>query len=237
MPAKTIAGVAVHILTASGAICGLIALRHAAGHEWMQAFLWLGAAAIIDAVDGPIARKVRVELILPRFSGARLDLVVDYFNFCAVPAFIVLESGVAGTNFGLVAGAAILLSSLFHFADLESKTNDGFFVGFPALWNVVCLYFFVFDLGPAATFPVILALAAATFVPVKWVHPVRVQRWRGLNLAITLIWAAAALHEVIQDFPGSLLGQAIFILTALYFLAIGVFRTLLGRDWRQDIPE
>jgi phosphatidylcholine synthase len=237
MLARSIAGFAVHVLTASGAVCGLIALHHAALHDWMQTFLWLGAAAIIDAVDGPIARKVQVELILPRFSGARLDLVVDYLNYCVVPAFIVMESGRAGADFGLLAGAVILLSSLFHFADSESKTKDGFFNGFPTLWNVVCLYFFVFDLGHVVTLPVILALAALTFIPMKWVHPVRVHRWRGLTLAITLIWAAAALHEVIHDFPGTLPAQAIFVVTAVYFLAIGVSRTLLGRNFGEDTAE
>jgi len=237
MPAKIIAGFAVHILTASGAVCGLIALHHAAVHQWMQAFLWLGAAAIIDAIDGPIARRVQVELILLRFSGARLDLVVDYFNYCVVPAFIVMESGLAGAEFGLLAGAAILMSSLFHFADLKSKTKDGFFVGFPALWNVVCLYFFVFNFGPAIVLPVILALAAATFIPVKWVHPLRVRRLRGLTMVITLVWAAAALHEVVQDFPGTASAQAIFAMTAVYLLAIGVSRTLFGRNFGEDTPE
>lgn len=237
MPARTMIGFAVHILTASGAVCGLIALHHAVDHEWKQVFLWLGVAAIIDAVDGPLARKVQVEQSLPRFSGARLDLVVDYFNYCVLPAFIVWESGLAGESFGLFAGAVILLSSLFHFADSNSKTKDGFFVGFPALWNVVCLYFFVFDPGSALVLATILALAAATFIPIKWVHPVRVQRWRGLTMAITLVWAVAALHEVIKNFPGTQLMQVILAIAAAYFLAIGVSRTLFERNWRQDTPE
>lgn len=232
MPVRTMFGFAVHILTASGAVCGLVALHHTVNHEWKQVFLWLGLAAIIDAVDGPLARKVQVELFLPRFNGARLDLVVDYFNYCVVPAFIVWESGLAGEGVGLLAGAAILLSSLFHFADSNSKTKDGFFVGFPALWNVVCLYFFVFDLGSALVLPTILALAAATFIPIKWVHPVRVKRWRRLTMAITFVWATAALYEVIQGFPGTQPMQVIFAIAAAYFLAIGVSRTLFERNWR-----
>ena len=237
MPAKTIAGIAVHILTALGAVCGLLALHHAVDYEWKQVFLLLGVAAIIDAVDGPLARKVQVEQSLPRFSGARLDLAVDYFNYCVVPAFIVWESGLAREGFGLLAGAVILLSSLFHFADSNSKTKDGFFVGFPTLWNVVCLYFFVFDLGSALVLPIILSLAAATFIPMKWVHPVRVQRWRGLTMAIMLVWAVAALHEVIQDFPGTGVMQVIFVIAAAYFLALGVSATFFEHDWRQDRPE
>ena len=37
-----------------------------------------------------------------------------------------------------------MMSSLFHLADQDSKTKEGYFVGFPAIWNVVCLYLFAF---------------------------------------------------------------------------------------------
>lgn len=232
MPAKIIAGVAVHLLTASGAVFGLIALHHAAAHDWALSFLWLGGAALIDALDGPLARRAEVETTLPRFSGARLDMVVDYFNYCAVPAFIIMESGIAGDGLGRLAGAVILLSSLFHFSDLNAKTEDGFFTGFPAVWNVVCLYFFVFGSGPAVTMLVILGLTAATFVPVKWVHPVRVRRFRALTLSITLLWSAAAAYEVLYGFSGAFAVKAIFSFAAVYLLAIGLFRTFFWRGPR-----
>jgi len=225
LPARIIAGIAVHLLTASGAVFGLIALHHAAAHEWALSFLWLGGAALIDALDGPLARRAEVETTLPRFSGARLDMAVDYFNYCAVPAFIIMESGLAGEGLGGVAGAVILLSSLFHFSDLNSKTDDGFFVGFPALWNVVCLYLFVFGAGPAMTMLVILGLAAATFVPVKWVHPVRVRRFRALTMSITLVWSAAAAYEVLYGFTGAFAVKAIFFFAAVYLVSIGLVRT------------
>jgi phosphatidylcholine synthase len=178
-----------------------------------------------------------VDQLLPRFSGARLDLVVDYLNFCVVPAFIVVESGLAGEGYGLFSAAVILLSSLFHFSDVYSKTGDGFFVGFPTLWNVVCLYFFVFDMPPGITLPVILTLAAATFIPVKWVHPVRVNHFKGITMVILLVWSASALHEVILNFPGTMLAQLIFALTAAYLVAIGIYRTLYLGDPDKKTPE
>ena len=226
MPARILGGIAVHIFTASGAICGLIALHHAAAHDWARSFLWLGAAVLIDVIDGPIARKIEVEKSLPRFSGARLDLVVDYFNYCGVPAFIVMESGMAGPGNGMWAGSLIIVSSLFHFADIDSKTEDGFFVGFPALWNVVCLYIFVFQTSGVATVSIIFLLAGATFIPVKWVHPVRVRRLRVATLIVAVIWAASALYEVMQNFPGTFAVQVIFVLTAIYIGVIGLSRTL-----------
>lgn len=225
MSVKVLAGIAVHILTASGAVFGLIALHHAVAQEWATSFLWLGVAAVVDAIDGPIARRIAIERLLPRFSGARLDEVVDYLNYCVVPAFIVMESGRAGEGVGLLAGAVILLSSLFHFADLESKTEEGFFLGFPAIWNAVCLFFFVFDTGPGLTLGTIIVLAALTFVPLKWVHPFRVARWRPATVAAVLLWAAAALYETVLGFPGTPAVRAIFVLTALYLVTIGLSRT------------
>ena len=49
MPAW-ILGAAVHVLTASGAICGLMALQQTVERDWPMVFLWLGAA-LLHAVD------------------------------------------------------------------------------------------------------------------------------------------------------------------------------------------
>ncbi|MDA7946723.1 MAG: phosphatidylcholine synthase [Hyphomicrobiaceae bacterium] len=224
MPAK-VSAAAVHILTALGAVCGLFALTDAAAHDWRAAFLWLGAAAFIDAVDGPLARRIGVEKVLPQFSGATLDLIVDYLTYCVVPAFILMESG----RVGPVAGGFIVLSSLFHFADQKSKTSDGFFVGFPAIWNVVCLYVFVFDAGPQIVIPIVFGLALATFVPLKWVHPVRSEFWRAPTLTAVALWSVAALYEVIAGFPGTLAVQVIFAVVGVYLVCVGVARTCFGR--------
>jgi phosphatidylcholine synthase len=37
-------------------------------------FIWLGVALIVDTVDGPLARRVGVVKVLPRFSGGRLSI-------------------------------------------------------------------------------------------------------------------------------------------------------------------
>ncbi len=134
----------VHVLTASGAALALMALLAAADGNWQQMFIWLGLALIVDGIDGPLARAAQVDQVLPRFSGVRLDLIVDYLTYVAVPAFALSRAELLPEAFRLPAAIAILLSSLFHVADRESKTEDGYFVGFPAIWNVVCLYLFAF---------------------------------------------------------------------------------------------
>jgi phosphatidylcholine synthase len=213
---------AVHVLTATGGLLGLLALLAACDGRWTTAFAWLGAALIVDGADGPLARKLDVKRVLPRFSGDDLDHVVDYLTYVTVPAFMVARSPVAPEGLRLWLAAAIMLVSLYHFSDTESKTEDGYFVGFPAIWNVVVLYCFVLDLPPALSASIIAICAVFTFIPLYWVHPLRVRRLRLLTFAIVSAWGVAAAASIIHGFPGTLAERVMFVLAALYVISVGV---------------
>ncbi len=216
----------VHVLTASGAVLALLALRAAHDRDWRMMFLWLGVALVVDAVDGPLARKLEVKTLLPRFSGERLDLIIDYLTYVAVPAYALTEAPILPEAARIPAAAAILLSSLFHVADLESKTEEGFFVGFPAIWNIVLLYLFALDLPPYVALGVVALFVAATFVPILAVHPFRVARLRPLSCLVTAIWFAAAVAAVANPFPSPLWVQALLLAAAVYLTSIGLSRSL-----------
>src|SRR5215510_13425394 len=124
---------AVHCFTALGVVCAFLALRAALAMEWVALFVWLGIALLIDGVDGTLARLAKITTVLPRFSGERLDLIIDYLTYVFVPALALLLGGFLEGGFGVLLTSLILLSSLFHFSDTESKTADYCFVGFPAL--------------------------------------------------------------------------------------------------------
>jgi phosphatidylcholine synthase len=215
----------VHILTAGGSALALMALLAAANSNWQEMFVWLGLALIVDGIDGPLARATQVEQILPRFSGVRLDLIVDYLTYVAVPAFALARAELLPEAFRLPAAIAILLSSLFHVADRDSKTEDGYFVGFPAIWNIVCLYLFAFTPQPAVALGVIIALVAATFVPIHYVHPLRVAHLRLVTLTVTALWTAGAIGAVLNPFPSPLWVELLLASTALYFICIGLTRS------------
>jgi phosphatidylcholine synthase len=221
---------AVHVFTAVGSVLGFLALVEASAHRWQAAFAWLGVALIVDGLDGPIARHIGVTKKLPRFSGDRLDLIIDYLTYVVVPAYIIYEAGVLPAKLALVGAAIILLTSLFHFIDQESKTADGFFVGFPAIWNVVALYLLVFPFPQWLAFLTILCLGLLTFVPLKWIHPVRVRRLRPLTLVVMAAWAAAAVMSLLGELPSSLAVQAVIAVSTIYFLAVGVLRSWGGDD-------
>src|SRR5262245_47965557 len=118
----------VHLFTGHGAVCALLATHAVIDGAWETAFAWLGVPLFIDGIDGTLARKAKVQVWLPRFSGERLDLVIDYLTYVVVPALALLQAGFLQGTWGLALAALILLSSLFHFSDIESKADDHSFV-------------------------------------------------------------------------------------------------------------
>lgn len=216
----------VHLLTAGGAVLALLALRAVHDGDWPMMFVWLGAALIVDAADGPLARKLKVKTALPRFSGERLDLIVDYLTYVAVPAYALTEASLLPEAARLPAAAAILLSSLFHVADVQSKTEEGYFVGFPAIWNIVLLYLFALSLPPYVALAIVALFVVATFLPILAVHPFRVARLRPLTCLVAVLWAGAAAAAIANPFPSPLWVQAVLIVTALYLAGVGLFRSL-----------
>ncbi len=217
-----LAAAGVHFFTALGAVCGLLAALAAFDGAWEGMFAWLGLALFIDGIDGSFARIARVEERLPRFSGERLDLVVDYVTYAFVPALALVRAGFLEGALGLIFAALILLSSLFHFADLASKGDDYSFVGFPAIWNIVAFYIFALAASPWVTYAIVASAIVLTFVPMRWVHPMRVVRLRLLTLVITLVWAATAILATWQGFPASPWVQVVLVGVAAYLIALTV---------------
>ena len=189
-PAKALhiaAAFAVHVFTACGAACALLALMAAGAGEWPNTFLWLGIALIIDGVDGTLARQLRVAEVLPRWSGDMLDFVVDFTTYVFVPAYAMATGGLLPRLLALPLGLTVAVTGALYFADRRMKTPDNYFRGFPALWNIAAFYLFVLKPPPWAGAIAIAVLAAATFASIHFVHPIRVPRWRLINLAALVL--------------------------------------------------
>ena len=217
---------AVHGFTALGVICALFALRAALASDWQALFVWLGIALLIDGLDGALARVTNVAAVLPRFSGERLDLVIDYLTYVFVPALALRLGGFLEGSFGLVLVSLILLSSLFHFSDTESKTADHCFVGFPALWNVVAFYVFALAMPPWLAALLVVACVVLTFVPWHWAHPMRTPLLRPVTVLVLAVGGSAAALTLRDGLPATPTLQAILVLTAVYMLGLVLYRSL-----------
>lgn len=213
---------AVHLLTASGAALALVAALAAAKGEWQLVFGLLGLAFIVDGIDGPLARAFGIKSSLPWFDGAALDFVVDYSAYVFVPALVVANAGLLPQPFAAVGGVAIAVAGALYFADTRMKTADNGFRGFPAVWNAVVYLLMIFQPPPLLTAAIIAALAALTFAPVEFIHPVRVVRLRTLTLAVTVVWGVLAIVALLENLdPGPLVKVALAA-ASIYLAAIGM---------------
>jgi phosphatidylcholine synthase len=220
----------VHILSACGAALALLALLAATRSDWPLMFFWLGVALVVDAIDGPLARTLNVKEVLPRWSGDTLDLVVDYTTYVFVPAYAVAAAGLMPLAWAITAAAIVAITGTLYFADRNMKTEDNFFRGFPAVWNLVVFYLLLLRPAPLVAGATVVLFAVLTFVPLKFVHPFRVRRWRGVTVALLTLWAVLALAAVRQGLqPESWITAALSAI-ALYFVAVGLVPIQERRD-------
>ena len=194
------AALAVHVFTAMGAGVALLAMLEAVREHWVNMFGWLGVALIIDAIDGPLARRLNVERLQPNWSGEVLDLVVDFLTYVFVPAYAITASGLLLPLAAPLLGVGIMVSGALYFADRRMKASDNHFRGFPALWNAAAFYLFLLHLPPALSTLGIAVLIAITFAPFHVVHPFRVVRLRWLTLWLLAAWAVLAMYTLACDF-------------------------------------
>ncbi|MGB6538574.1 MAG: phosphatidylcholine synthase [Xanthobacteraceae bacterium] len=218
------AAFAVHIFTACGGACALLALIAAVAQQWPRMFLWLGIALVIDGVDGTLARHLRVAEFAPRWSGEVLDLVVDILNYVFVPAYALVASGLLPHAAAVPLGILVVVTGSVYFADRLMKTSDYYFRGFPALWNATAFYLFLLKLPPWANAGLVVALAILTFVPVYVAHPVRVRHMRVATVAAVVAWSLLALFAVLKNLDPGFWSSAALCALAIYFLGVGFLR-------------
>jgi len=224
----------VHILTASGAFFAFLSLVAAADQDFTKCFLWLGVAMIVDGIDGPLARKLEVKKWWPFWSGDMLDAVIDYVTYVMIPAFALYQSGLLGNGVAakyvsFATAAVIVITSAIYYADTRMKTEDYGFKGFPVCWNMVVFTLFVISPSAILTILLVLLVAALTFVPVIFIHPIRVKVLREPTLAMVGIWTFGALVSLYYQLNSPLWVDLLIGIASLYLFSIGFVLQMLGK--------
>jgi phosphatidylcholine synthase len=191
----------VHFYTALGLVCaaGIAVLLFQGGPEAFRwSFVLMAVATFIDATDGTLARKIKVKEVLPGFDGRKLDDLTDFLTYTALPLVLIWRAGLLPTGSGWVL-LLPLLASAYGFCQSEAKTDDGYFLGFPSLWNVVAFYLYILQMNPWASLAVVVSLSVLTFVPSRYLYPSQPGKLNvlcnvlGAAWALLLIWVLAAL--------------------------------------------
>ncbi len=223
-----VAGWALHLYTASGAVLALLAVLAAMDGDSVRVLWILLAALVVDGTDGMLARWLRVKETIPYFDGARLDDIVDYITYAFVPMVLLWSGGYLpeGIGGGILAGLPLLASG-YQFCRTDAKTEDHCFLGFPSYWNVVAFYVVVLDLPPLVTGAVLLTCVALVFVPVKYVYPSRTNVFRALNLTLAGVWLVLY-ALILAGFPNvNGLLEGISLLYVAYYFVVSLYLTLV----------
>ena len=224
-----IRALSVHLLTATGAVFAMLAMLAAVDARWDLMFLWLVVAFFVDGIDGPLARHYDVKKNAAEFDGVLLDLIIDYLTYVFIPAFALFKSGLMDGWTGWFAIILITFTSAMYFAYTRMKTKDNSFSGFPGCWNMLVLVIFALEPNFWVSLALVTILAVAMFLPLKFVHPVRTERWRMVTLPVAIAWTFFAGWAAWVDFHPESWAHWGLVITSVYLLGAGVAQ--------QAIPE
>ena len=219
----------VHLLTATGAVFAMLAMLAAVEEKWGLMFVWLVVAFAVDGLDGPLARKYRVQTNAPQYDGVLMDLIIDYLTYVFIPAYALFKSGLLPGWTGWIAIIVITFASVIYFADTRMKTKDNSFAGFPGCWNMVVIVLFALKPDFWIILVIVSVLAVTMFTPFRFVHPIRTKRWRTVSLPIALAWTFFAAWAAWVDFHPQSWAHWGLVVTSLYLLFAGLAQ--------QAIPE
>ncbi|OGT38362.1 MAG: phosphatidylcholine synthase [Gammaproteobacteria bacterium RIFCSPHIGHO2_12_FULL_38_14] len=221
----------IHIFTASGACVGLFALL-AIYHQNLLLALWLmGSAIFIDAVDGMFARMVKIKEVVPEIDGALLDNIVDFVNYTIVPCFFLLVTNLLPEMWRIVCVMMIIFASAYQFTQVDAKTTDHFFKGFPSYWNIAVFYLFFWQMSAVTNMFILILLAILSFIPIKYVYPSRLdyltenKLLRLATVLMTVLWGIAT-SGLLWLYPAS--NHVLVALSVGYlllYIAVSLYRT------------
>ena len=230
-----ISGYALHVMTASGAAAGLLALQAVIDNNVRGALLWLLVCQVLDGLDGPIARKIDVVFNAPRVDGYVLDLIVDYVTCVVVPVALMVRLNMLPSEFQTLIAALVLLLSALWFARTDIETDDHWFNGFPAVWNLAVPSFLIFDLSKQTVAVVTVLLAVSQLTNIKFPHLVRVVKWRQFTLPFGVIYTLTLLilswnYSNENGVQSSLIADLVMIAFPIYIAIISLVRTFTGSE-------
>ena len=224
-------GILVHLLTGFGIVAGFFALIAVMNNNQKEAFLWLGLAFLLDSIDGTLARKFNVKKNLPNIDGKMLDSIIDFFNYVIIPSIMIYWFRYVPDQFILLIPAILIFISIFSYVNLNILTNDNYYNGFPAIWNVIVLYFYIFGTSQNINLIFLIVLIFLKFSPLKCIHPLRVKKFKSLSIFFAFIWFIMSIFlVVIKDLNVNpvyeLFLMFLWVISNIYFISVSIFKTL-----------
>lgn len=210
-----------NMITLAGMCCGLSAIRFAMIERWEMAVGFIIAAALIDGMDGRIARLLDATSLF----GAQLDSLSDFVCFGVAPALVMymwMLHDIHGIGWAVVlffVVCAALRLARFNtalFDDEKEEWEKQFFTGVPSpAGGILCLLPLIFGLQFEETQLLPPAFAACHVVLVGMLMASRIPTFAGKQIRIP--------HDYIPQFM-----IACSILLVIFIIEPWIFLTGLS---------
>lgn len=228
-------GYAIHTMTASGAVLGMLALQSIFNGDVRSALIWLLFSQVLDGLDGPVARRFDVMVTTPRIDGHVLDLVVDYVTCVVVPIAFMIHFNMLPAHFEIALAGLTFLFSALWFARTDLETEDSWFNGFPAAWNLVVPSLYVAHATQIQVAVIIFVLCISQLTTFQFPHIVKSEWLRKVTLPFGILYLIdiAYISFSYSDVAGFQLGPitgGILFGFPLYAFVIGAIRTIRIRN-------
>ncbi len=222
----------VHIFTTTGVLCALYGIVDIFNDRPARALIWLVIAQIIDGLDGPMARSVDVKKFVPVIDGNVLDLVIDYMTCVVVPVLFILHFAMFPRGFELIMTSLIMISSVLWFSRKDIETNDMWFRGFPAGWNMVVTALWLCDFGHLVNMITSIVFIILTMTPsVKFFHILGSLQLRKTTISITSIMIIVMVLMIFLDGEHhNGYGKLVIVAWLAYYFATSIWRSLQGDE-------
>jgi len=192
-PIRTTLAWSVHLFTAFSAFFGLLSLNALYHNMYISALWYMGAAFVIDNIDGSLARLANVKRYAAEVDGALLDNVIDFFTYAMLPATFLFTTDLVAEPYRIFAAALICFASCYQFTQHDAKTDDHFFKGFPSYWNILIFYAFCWHLPQILVLWLIICCFVGSFIPIKYIYPSRMQYLSRSKIYVSLMFIATVI--------------------------------------------
>lgn len=229
-----------NIITLIALCLGLTAIRLAFEGRYEPAVVAIVVAALLDGIDGRVARMLKGT---SRF-GAELDSLADFVNFGVTPALILYSFLLNELKaIGWIAVLVFAIAMVLRLARFNVMLDDphrpewkkNFFTGMPApagaLTSMLPLYlsFLGFSLGPAAAVITLVYLLGLAFLMVSTI-PVYSGKTIGLKVprqwVLPIFVLSVAVFGLLANFPWEMLTAITVLFLASIPLSVIRYRQL-----------
>ena len=182
---------------------------------------------VIDGVDGPIARALEVEKRAPGLDGFLLDLIIDYVTCVIVPAVFMYQFNVVPqNNYGIAVLCVMVFTGAIWFARKDMMTDDHWFRGQPAAWNLIAPVMFLLETRTwvGAIITIVLSLLSLTNMPFP--HIARARFMQPYTIVAAVLWMGAILTGSIAYPHHYAIVRVLLLVGSAYFIVLSGIRAM-----------